>query len=196
MGAIKSTGIDVNTVTKVASSTAAEGVSAAKPVLSQTADFLTTTPPVLLAEYGAGAVALYLLAPTLLGLAAGSLRGYSGELTAAQALDAVGNDGNSILIDIRSEVRGSCRGWRQRQGAGGCCVLHLMSSCLDFWAWASKAMQKQPLPLCFPQVTAPGMHYHGAIKAPLLSACCCVPLCRLRRIAAAWLMCPATPAAS
>lgn len=60
---------------------------------------------VLLAEYGLGAVALYYLAPYLVGGLFGSLRGFAGEVTAAQALDLVGSDGSAVLIDIRTEVR-------------------------------------------------------------------------------------------
>lgn len=59
---------------------------------------------VVLAEYGVGAVALYYLAPLLLGSFFGSLRGFAGEVTAAQALDMVGSDGSTVIIDIRSEV--------------------------------------------------------------------------------------------
>lgn len=59
---------------------------------------------VVLAEYGLGAVALYYLAPFLLGSVFGSLRGYAGEVSAAQALDLVANDGGAVIIDIRTEV--------------------------------------------------------------------------------------------
>jgi hypothetical protein len=48
------------------------------PTVNKVISFLTTTEPVTLAEYGLGAVALYYLSPTLLALAAGSLRGYAG----------------------------------------------------------------------------------------------------------------------
>lgn len=60
---------------------------------------------VLLAEYGLGAVALYYLTPALLGGFVGSLRGFAGEVTAAQALDLLASDGSALLIDIRTEVR-------------------------------------------------------------------------------------------
>jgi hypothetical protein len=63
---------------------------------------------VLLAEYGLGAVALYFLAPALLGGFVGSLRGFAGEVTAAQALDLLASDGSAVLIDIRTEVRAGC----------------------------------------------------------------------------------------
>lgn len=62
----------------------------------------------LLAEYGLGAVALYYLAPALLGGFVGSLRGFAGEVTAAQALDLLASDGSAVLIDIRTEVRAAC----------------------------------------------------------------------------------------
>lgn len=47
--AFKSTGVDVDTITKttnVVTKTATEGVTAAKPFLSQAVTFLTTTEPV------------------------------------------------------------------------------------------------------------------------------------------------------
>jgi hypothetical protein len=60
---------------------------------------------VTLAEYGLGAIALYYLTPALLGGFVGSLRGFAGEVTAAQALDLLASDGSAVLIDIRTEVR-------------------------------------------------------------------------------------------
>eukprot|EP00878_Enallax_costatus_P000403 GHUV01000492.1.p1 GENE.GHUV01000492.1~~GHUV01000492.1.p1 ORF type:complete len:402 (+),score=171.48 GHUV01000492.1:78-1283(+) len=104
--AFTATGVDVNSITRttnVVSKTATEGVEAAQPFLSKAINFITTTEPVVLAEYGLGAVALYYLAPLLLGGVFGSLRGYAGEVTAAQALDLVANDGSAVLIDIRTE---------------------------------------------------------------------------------------------
>lgn len=104
--AFKSTGVDVDSFSKttsVVTKTAEEGVTAAKPFLSQAINFLTTTDPVLLAEYGLGAVALYYLTPALLGGFVGSLRGFAGEVTAAQALDLLASDGSAVLIDIRTE---------------------------------------------------------------------------------------------
>lgn len=47
--AFKSTGVDVNSITKttsVVTKTAEEGVTAAKPLLAQAVNFLTTTEPV------------------------------------------------------------------------------------------------------------------------------------------------------
>jgi hypothetical protein len=71
---------------------------------------LCAAPPpllqVLLAEYGLGAIALYYLTPALLGGFVGSLRGFAGEVTAAQVLDLLASDGSAVLIDIRTEVRG------------------------------------------------------------------------------------------
>lgn len=72
---------------------------------------------VVLAEYGLGAAALYYLAPALLGGFVGSLRGYAGEVTAAQALDLLGSDGSAVLIDLRTEVR-PCSA---QQGAASLC---------------------------------------------------------------------------
>lgn len=46
--------------------------------------FLTTSEPTVLAQYGLGAFALYLLAPSLLGGLFGGLRGYAGDINAVQ----------------------------------------------------------------------------------------------------------------
>jgi rhodanese-related sulfurtransferase len=104
--AFTATGVDVDSIqrtTDVVQKTATEGVSAAQPFLSKFITFITTTEPVILAEYGLGAVALYYLAPVVLGGFFGSLRGYAGEVTAAQALDLVANDGSAVIVDIRTE---------------------------------------------------------------------------------------------
>ena len=77
---------------------------AAVGVWRQVSAFLTSTEPVALAQYGLGAVALFYLAPPLLGAFFGGLRGFAGEITAAQALDLLGSDSNTVLINIRTEV--------------------------------------------------------------------------------------------
>jgi hypothetical protein len=69
----------------------------------QAAAFLSSASPLELGEYGLGALALYLLAPPLLGGVAGGLRGYAGDITAVQALDAL-NSGDTLIVDIRTEV--------------------------------------------------------------------------------------------
>jgi hypothetical protein len=107
--ALRSTGVDLGslkTTTGTLAKTAEEGAAVATPFLTKVANFLTTAEPTTLAELGVGAVALYYLGPGLLGAAFGSLRGFAGEISAAQALDTLCNDGNTVLIDIRTEVRG------------------------------------------------------------------------------------------
>lgn len=49
--------------------------------------------------------------PLLKGLF-GTLRGYAGNISPAAALDAVANDGNTLLIDIRCGAPTSGRGSR------------------------------------------------------------------------------------
>lgn len=49
-----------------------------------------------------GRVLCGLQGPGLIKAAFGSLRGYAGNISAAGALDAVSNDGNTLIIDIRS----------------------------------------------------------------------------------------------
>ncbi|KAF6254588.1 hypothetical protein COO60DRAFT_1703264 [Scenedesmus sp. NREL 46B-D3] len=111
--AINSVGVDVESFSRTSETvtkTANEGATAAQPFISKALTFLTTTDPVLLAEYGLGAVGLYYLAPLLAGGLFGSLRGFAGEVTAAQALDLVGSDGSAVIIDIRTE--------REKEAAG------------------------------------------------------------------------------
>lgn len=103
--ALKSTGVDptvVNSTTKTVTATADTVVATTKPVLTQVVTFLTTTEPVLLGEYALAALGVYLLGPTLLGALVGAARGYAGELTAAAALDQVCNNGNTVIVDIRT----------------------------------------------------------------------------------------------
>lgn len=58
----------------------------------------------------AAAAALYFLAPPLLGAFGGLFRGYRDDLTPAQALDLLLSDGDSVLIDLRSN--------REKEGSG------------------------------------------------------------------------------
>lgn len=105
-GALQSTGLDLNAVsskTTELSAAAQGGATAATPLLTKVVNFVTTTEPVLLGEYALGLVAAYYLAPPVLGLVFGSFRGFAGEVTAASALDLVNKDGNTVIVDIRTE---------------------------------------------------------------------------------------------
>jgi hypothetical protein len=75
----------------------------------QILSFLSSSSPVELAEYGLGAVALYLLSPLLLGGLLGGIRGYAGDITAVQALEAINGDSNAVIVDIRTPVRAHAR---------------------------------------------------------------------------------------
>ena len=46
-------------------------------------------------------VPAFLQGPGVIKAVFGSLRGYAGNISAAGALDAVSNDGNTLIIDIR-----------------------------------------------------------------------------------------------
>ncbi|KAA6421320.1 MAG: calcium sensing receptor [Trebouxia sp. A1-2] len=82
---------------------AAEGVfNQAKPSLTSSLTSLTSRDPTTLAEYALGAVAFYYIAPPVLKLLFGSLRGYAGEINPAAALDAVAIGGNVVIVDIRT----------------------------------------------------------------------------------------------
>ncbi|KAI8465256.1 MAG: hypothetical protein J3K34DRAFT_454792 [Monoraphidium minutum] len=111
-GAIKSSGVDIDTVAKstaTAAKAATEGATAAKPLLQQALTFLSSSDPATLAQYGLGGIAVYLLSPMLLGGVAGGLRGYAGDIGAVSALEAVGR-GDAVIVDIRTE--------REKEAAG------------------------------------------------------------------------------
>ena len=111
-GAAKSTGVDLDAVkgaAAAAAKTAADGATAATPLLQQAWTFLTTTEPATLAQYGAGALGLYLVAPALLGGVAGGFRGYAGDINAVSALEAL-SEGNTVIVDIRSEAEKASSG--------------------------------------------------------------------------------------
>ena len=55
---------------------------------------------------------LHMQGPPLLKGLFGTLRGYAGNISPAAALDAVANDGNTLLIDIRCGAPTSDRGSR------------------------------------------------------------------------------------
>ncbi len=74
----------------------------AVPRLPQYLQFLATSDPVTLGEYALGAVALAYLSPALLGALGGSLRGYAGDIAPAAALDLLVNEGNVVLVDVRT----------------------------------------------------------------------------------------------
>lgn len=103
--AVKATGVDVNAlggVARDAADLATAGAAAATPALGKVAAFLADKDPLTLGEYGLGATAAAYLAPALGGALAGGLRGYAGDLTPVQALDALANEGGAVLVDVRS----------------------------------------------------------------------------------------------
>ena len=99
--AITSTGIDSKVVSG-AENAAEQALTATTPLVKNVIHFVTTTSPVVLAEYGLGLIAAYYLLPPTLGIAAGVLRGYAGDVSPAGALDALSTQGNAVLLDIRS----------------------------------------------------------------------------------------------
>lgn len=100
-----SSNIDTNnTAVKTGTLVATEATSVAGKI----AAFLSTQPPEVLAEGAVAAVALWYLAPPLLGLFGGLFRGYRDDLTPPQALDFL-LDG-AYLIDLRST--------REKEAAG------------------------------------------------------------------------------
>lgn len=85
--------------------TTKEAITVATPFASKFISFLASSDPVTLGEYGLGALVVLYLTPSILG----SFRGYAGEITAAQVLDAL-SDSSSVLIDIRTQ--------KEKEGSG------------------------------------------------------------------------------
>ncbi|KAL3132062.1 hypothetical protein ABBQ32_008676 [Trebouxia sp. C0010 RCD-2024] len=84
--------------------TVAEGAfNQAKPSLTSSLTSLSSRDPGTLAEYALGAVVIYYLGPPFLKGLLGAFRGYAGEISPAAALDAVACDGNTYIVDIRTQ---------------------------------------------------------------------------------------------
>ncbi|XP_050237330.1 calcium sensing receptor, chloroplastic [Mercurialis annua] len=106
--AIQSSGIDTEPVLSAAK-TAADAaqqtsnvIVGMKPVASSTVESILSAEPVVIVGT-AGAIFLgYLLLPPVLSAISFNLRGYKGELTPAQTLDAICTK-NYVMVDIRSE---------------------------------------------------------------------------------------------
>ena len=81
----------------------AGAASSVLPTVDDVAGFLSDATPTELAEVGAGAVALYLLSPALLGALGGVLRGYAGSVRPVEAYDAV-TSGKCVIVDIRQDT--------------------------------------------------------------------------------------------
>jgi hypothetical protein len=79
---------------------------------------------------------LHMQGPPLLKGVFGTLRGYAGNISPAAALDAVANDGNTLLIDIRcgrpcrlwdvSSVLKLCCGWVCQNSDSQCQTSHFL----------------------------------------------------------------------
>lgn len=107
--AVTASGVPVSAISNSASTvltTVNQGVSVATPYVNSAVEFLSSKDPQSLSYYGLGAAALYYTSPLLLGALAGALRGYAGSLPAAEVLNEINTDRNTVLIDVRSEVSG------------------------------------------------------------------------------------------
>ncbi|PNH01519.1 Calcium sensing receptor, chloroplastic [Tetrabaena socialis] len=127
---LESAGVDFSSVSEAAgtvSDVAESAYSAASPVAQGLAEALSASDPLTLAEFGLGAVALYYVAPAVLGL----FRGFAGELTAAVALDTVAQDASAVLIDIRPAREKEASGVPDVPGASASKVLEVEFAALE-----------------------------------------------------------------
>lgn len=99
-------GLDTNAVAGGARSatTQASGIlDQLKPLVGSAIHFVQVTPSGLLAEYALGALGVWFIGPSVLGVAFKGLRGYAGDVSAPAALDLVSTRGNTYIIDLRSD---------------------------------------------------------------------------------------------
>lgn len=99
-------GLDTNAVQSAgreASQQASGAFEIVRPTLNRVVDFVSSTPAPLLAEYALGGLVAYWLAPPVLRLLGGGLRGYAGDVSAPAALDLVATRRNTFIVDLRSE---------------------------------------------------------------------------------------------
>lgn len=82
---------------------ASKTINATKPLVTSAVDFVTTTPPLTLAEYAAGMGIGVLALPGMLSFFGAVLRGFAGYATPAGVLDKLSTSPKAVLIDIRSE---------------------------------------------------------------------------------------------
>lgn len=85
-------------------------IQVSRPIVSSAIEFVTTTPPILLAEYGAAGTLVYLLAPKFFAFGISAVRGYSGEVSPAASLDKLCSDSSSFILDVRTA--------REKESAG------------------------------------------------------------------------------
>jgi len=99
---ISNSGVDVSTINSTTATVVRTTQEGVLPKVSSFLSYLAVQEPVVLGEYALAATALYFLGPAALGAFGGYLRGFAGDVTAAAALDGLVNDGNTVLIDIRT----------------------------------------------------------------------------------------------
>ncbi|BBN13077.1 hypothetical protein MPTK1_6g00590 [Marchantia polymorpha subsp. ruderalis] len=110
--ALKNAGVDTEPVLEFGKSAVdqtSSALNAAKPLGSSFLESALAADPLFLAEAAGGLVLVYLFAPALLSGLGDAARGYSGDLTAAQALDLLLKQDYTI-VDIRSEKEKSRSG--------------------------------------------------------------------------------------
>ncbi|KAL2338269.1 hypothetical protein Fmac_012715 [Flemingia macrophylla] len=106
--ALQSSGVDTQPVFSAAKTVAdaaqqtTKVIEVAKPIASSTVETISSSDPTVIAGTAGALFVAYLLIPPIWSAISSNLRGYKGDLTAAQALDLISTQ-NFLLIDIRSE---------------------------------------------------------------------------------------------
>ncbi|KAK7388804.1 hypothetical protein VNO78_23631 [Psophocarpus tetragonolobus] len=106
--ALQSSGLDTQPVLSAAKTVAdaaqqtSKVIEVAKPIASSTVETISSSDPAVIAGTAGALFVAYLLIPPIWSAISSNLRGYKGDLTAAQALDLISTQ-NYVLIDIRSE---------------------------------------------------------------------------------------------
>jgi len=110
---ISSQGVDVAPVKSAFNTVVSEAPEAAKavtPFLQSFFQAVMNSEPATLAEYLVFIYLAYLLLPFAGAQLGKTLRGYAGELSPPEALDMLMKDGNSVILDIRTQEEQEAKG--------------------------------------------------------------------------------------
>jgi len=102
---LQTTGVDTKALeasTNEVGKTANDAFAYVSPVLNKAYTFVTTSDSETLLKGGAAVVGTYYLLPVAFKVLVGSLRGFSGEISPAKAIDTVMLQDDACLIDLRS----------------------------------------------------------------------------------------------
>lgn len=102
--------VSVEGTVKTVATEAPKAVSAAKPVVTSTLEFLAKSDPTTLAEYALALYVVYLSRGLIGSFIGRQIRGFAGELTPPQTLDKLMADKSAVLVDLRTPDEVAAKG--------------------------------------------------------------------------------------